>query len=67
MCNEAQYPHSFYAFADVDARNTSMQSVKAVERAIESGLDGIKLHPSNTGMNADDEYNKSIFTYAQKK
>lgn len=61
-----QYPHSFYAFADVDARNTSMQSVKAIERAIELELDGIKLHPSNTGMNADDEYNKSIFTYAQK-
>ncbi len=62
-----RYPGKFYAFADIDTRNTSAESVDAVRRAIqEYGLDGIKIHPNNTGVDLDSEYNRPIFAFAQE-
>jgi predicted TIM-barrel fold metal-dependent hydrolase len=61
------YPGRFYAFADIDTRNTSAESVEAIRKAIvEYGLDGIKIHPNNTGIDLDSTYNQAIFTYAQE-
>lgn len=63
-----EYPDKFYAFADIDTRNTPAQSVDAIIRAIDSyGLDGIKIHPNNTGIALDDEYNNPIFALAQQR
>lgn len=63
-----KYPDKFYALADIDTRNTSAQSVDALIRAIDNyGLDGIKIHPNNTGINLDDEYNNPIFALAQQR
>ena len=62
-----RYPGKFYAFADIDTRNTSAESVDAICKAIlEYGLDGIKIHPNNTGLDLDSDYNQTIFAYAQK-
>ena len=61
-----RYPGKFYAFADIDTRNTSAESVEAIRKAIEEyGLDGIKIHPNNTGVDLDSAYNQPIFAYAQ--
>ncbi|MDE7284959.1 MAG: amidohydrolase [Lachnospiraceae bacterium] len=63
-----QYPGKFYAFADIDARNTSAESAEAICHAIdEYSLDGIKLHPNNTGVALDSEYNQSIFALSQER
>lgn len=63
-----QYPGKFYAFADIDIRNSPTESVEAIRRAIEEyGLDGIKLHPNNTGIAVDQDYNHTIFEFAQKR
>ena len=62
-----RYPGKFYAFADIDTRNTSTESVKAIRKAIEEyGLDGIKIHPNNTGVDLDSSYNQPIIAYAQE-
>ena len=62
-----RYPGKFYAFADIDARNTPAESVNAIRKAIqEYGLDGIKIHPNNTGVDLDSEYNRPIFAFAQE-
>ena len=62
-----RYPGKFYAFADIDTRNTSAESVEAIRKAIvEYGLDGIKIHPNNTGSDLDGAYNQAIFAYAQE-
>ena len=62
-----RYPGKFYAFADIDTRNTSAESVEAIRKAIEDyGLDGIKIHPNNTGIDLDSAYNQAIFAYAQE-
>ena len=62
-----QYPGKFCAFADIDTRNSSAESVDAIRRAIqEYGLDGIKIHPNNTGVDLDSEYNRPIFAFAQE-
>ena len=62
-----RYPGKFYAFADIDTRNTSAESVEAIRKAIvEYGLDGIKIHPNNTGIDLDSSYNQPIFAYAQE-
>lgn len=61
------YPGKFYAFADIDTRNASAESVEAIRKAIvEYGLDGIKIHPNNTGIDLDSSYNQPIFAYAQE-
>ena len=63
-----RYPGKFYAFADVDTRNTPAESVDAICKAIdEYGLDGIKLHANNTGVAVDSEYNQAIFAFAQER
>ena len=62
-----RYPGKFYTFADIDPRNISAESVEAIRKAIEEyGLDGIKIHPNNTGIDLDSEYNQAIFAYAQE-
>jgi predicted TIM-barrel fold metal-dependent hydrolase len=62
-----RYPGKFYAFADIDAWNTPAESVEAIRKAIEEyGLDGIKIHPNNTGIDLDSAYNQAIFAYAQE-
>ena len=62
-----RYPGKFYAFADIDTRNTPSESVNAICKAIqEYGLDGIKIHPNNTGLDLDSEYNRPIFAFAQE-
>ena len=62
------YPGKFYAFADIDTRNTPSESVNAICKAIqEYGLDGIKIHPNNTGIDLDSDYNQPIFVYAQEE
>lgn len=61
-----RYPGKFYAFADIDTRNASGKSLEAIRKAIEEyGLDGIKIHPNNTGVDLDSEYNQVIFAFAQ--
>ena len=63
-----RYPGKFYAFADVDTRNAPAESVDAICKAIvEYGLDGIKIHPNNTGVDLDSEYNQPIFAFAQEQ
>ena len=63
-----RYPGKFYAFADVDTRNTAAESVEAIRKAIEEyGLDGIKVHANNTGVAVDSEYNQAIFSFAQER
>lgn len=62
-----RHPGKFYAFADIDVRNTPAESVEAIQKAIEEyGLDGIKIHPNNTGIDIDSSYNHPIFAYAQE-
>ena len=62
-----RYPGKFYAFADVDTRNAPAESVDAIRKAIvEYGLDGIKIHPNNAGVDLDSEYNQPIFAFAQE-
>lgn len=62
-----RYPGRFYAFADIDTRNAPDVSVEAICQAIDKySLDGIKLHPNNTGIALDSEYNRAIFTFAQE-
>ncbi len=62
-----RYPGKFYAFADIDTRNTPAESLEAIRKAIvEYGLDGIKIHPNNTGVDLDSEYNQPIFAFAQE-
>ena len=63
-----RYPGRFYAFADVDVRNTPVRSAEAIAEALDGcGMDGIKLHPNNSGVAADDAYNEPIFALAQQK
>ena len=62
-----RYPGKFYAFADIDTRNNPEASVTAIHKAItEYGLDGIKIHPNNTGVDLDSAYNQAVFAYAQE-
>lgn len=58
------YPGKFFAFADVDYRNTPERSVAAIAA---DRLDGIKLHPNNAGVPLDSGYNRPILAYAQKQ
>ena len=63
-----RYPGKFYAFADLDTRNAPAESVDAIRKTIvEFGLDGIKIHPNNTGVDLDSEYNQPIFAFAQEQ
>lgn len=63
-----RYPGKFYAFADVDARNTPQRTVDAICHALQAhSLDGIKLHPNNSGIAIDSDYNREIFALAEQK
>lgn len=63
-----RYPGKFYAFADVDVRNTPQRTVEAICQAIDDySLDGIKLHPNNSGTAVDSDYNREIYALAEQK
>lgn len=63
-----RYPGRFYAFADIDVRNSQTETVDALCRAIDDhALDGIKLHPNNSGLALDSDYNCAIFAFAQER
>ena len=63
-----QYPGQLYAYADVDVRNSQSETVDAICRAIDDySLDGIKLHPNNSGTAIDSDYNRAIFAFAQER
>ena len=63
---KAQYPGKFFAFADIDPRNSPDESLSSIRKAIEEyGVDGIKIHPNNSGIPADSEYYHPILAYAQ--
>lgn len=63
-----KHPGKFYAFADIDVRNSTAKTVEMLTKAIDVyGLDGIKIHPNNTGIAIDDVYNHPIFELAQKR
>lgn len=65
---KARYPGAFYAFADVDARNTPRQTIDAIAQAIEgAALDGIKLHPNNSGIAVDSDHARAIYAFAEQK
>ena len=60
-------PDRFYVFADIDSRCTSLNNLVEIRIAIEKyHFSGIKIHPCNTGIPVDDEYNMPIFEYAMK-
>lgn len=62
-----RYPGKFYAFSDIDPRSTPAESLAAIRTAIEDyRLDGIKLHPNNTGIPLDSDYYHPILAYAQE-
>lgn len=63
-----QFPGTLYAFADIDALDSSSKTVESICRAVEDyALDGIKIHPNNTRMALDCEYNREIFAFAQNR
>ena len=63
-----RYPGRFYAFADIDVRNSPAKTVDALCRAIDDhALDGVKLHPNNSGLALDSDYNRAIFAFAQER
>lgn len=63
-----RYPGKFFAFGDVDGRNSPENSVSAICQAIEVyDLDGIKLHPNNSGIALDSDYNRELFSFAEKQ
>lgn len=54
-------PNKFCAMADVDVSNNIEGSKTSLIKAIEEyKLNGLKIHPNNTGMNVDDEYNVDL-------
>ena len=56
-----KYPDKFYAMADIDISNNIEKTKESLIKAIEEyKLNGLKLHPNNTGMNVDDEYNVAL-------
>lgn len=62
-----RYPGKFYAFGDIDTRKTPSASMEAIRKAVdEYGLDGIKIHPNNTGIDLNSDYNQPIFAYAHE-
>ena len=56
-----KYLNKFYAMADIDVSNSIEVSKTSLIKAIEEyKLNGLKIHPNNTGMNVDDEYNVAL-------
>lgn len=63
-----RYSGKFHTFADVDAQNTPQRTVDAICHAIQAlSLDGIKLHPNNSGIAIDSDYNRESFALAEQK
>lgn len=51
----------YVAFVDIDTRSSAEQSYEEIKTALKSEYcKGLKIHPSNTGMNADDIYNDIV-------
>lgn len=65
---QKRFPGKFAALADIDIRNTPSETVDEILKVIEMySFKGIKIHPNNSGINLDDEYNSEIFIAAEKK
>jgi len=58
MC--AAYPGRYAAFADVDTADPAAISRAEIGALPTDCFFGVKLHPENSGVNADDEYNDRI-------
>ncbi len=59
------FPGKYYAFADVDANVRAEESCEAAAKAVKTyRLDGLKLHPANSGMDADSDYNVQLLQTA---
>lgn len=57
----------YFAFADIDTRNSVEVSCQELRKALAMDcFKGIKIHPNNSGMNIDDEYNDLIFLLAEE-
>lgn len=55
----------FSCFADIDVRNTPEESCEHIRKALmHPQFRGIKIHPNNTEMNINDEYNDAIAAFA---
>lgn len=59
MCKA--YPGRYFAAADIDMRSAPEESCAAIRRAFSTSCFRlIKLHPSNSGVNVDEEYNDAV-------
>ena len=62
-----KYPDKFYAVADIEISNNIENSKEYLIKAIEEyKLNGLKIHPNNTGMNVDDDYNVALLELVNK-
>lgn len=63
----SKYPGRFAAFADIDPRNSPLESAAECERAMRSPcFKGIKIHAVNTGIAIDDPYYDGVLTFAEQ-
>ncbi len=67
MSFQKRYGDRFLLFADVDVRNSVEETLTELKRVMPSGaFAGIKIHPSNTGMEVDCAYFDTVFSYAEE-
>ncbi|MBR4461695.1 MAG: amidohydrolase family protein [Erysipelotrichaceae bacterium] len=65
MCEK--YPGRYYAFADLDPGISPEENCSKLNELFPNEwFKGIKIHPNNTGINIDDEYNDPIFDLAEE-
>lgn len=63
----SRYPGRFAAFADIDTRNSPLESAAECERALKCPrFRGIKIHAANTGVAIDDPYYHDVLTFAEQ-
>ncbi|MBQ6559724.1 MAG: amidohydrolase family protein [Erysipelotrichaceae bacterium] len=64
MCE--RYPGRYYAFADIDPGSSPEENCDKLRELFPNNwFKGIKIHPNNTGINIDDEYNDPVFDLAE--
>lgn len=64
MCEK--HPGKYYAFADIDSRLKAKENCEKLKEIMSNKcFKGIKIHPNNTGINIDDEYNDPVFELAE--
>lgn len=63
----SRYPDRLAAFADIDTRNSPLDSARECERALKCPyFKGIKIHATNTGVAIDDPYYHEVLTFAER-